>query len=334
MSSPLIWPREKAAYFKSIVQKSRVSCNGRIRRVKEKLAPLFDAEKGFLAGSTLDPYDSYTLSDSGTVNLLSRSYGVHMNAGSNILSGHNNGLEINIQLPLHARYQSNEYSLEFQEILQAPTCSAKDAINLGETQETSQSIGSNPKKPSEFGVNDENKAPLPPSADASVDYIPSENLKSFLDLESNIQVLDYSIYTFFLKEGVKSEGQDIEGKKLSLKANKKSSGSKDDDVKMTDLEGSSNASGESSVTTSQEGVPSDKETRLTGIYDLVAVLTHKGRSADSGHYVAWVKQESGKWIEFDDDNPILQREEDIVKLSGGDWHMAYICMYKARTVSM
>lgn len=36
----------------------------------------------------------------------------------------------------------------------------------------------------------------------------------------------------------------------------------------------------------------DKET-LTGVYDLVAVLTHKGRSADSGHYVAWVKQENG-----------------------------------------
>ena len=29
---------------------------------------------------------------------------------------------------------------------------------------------------------------------------------------------------------------------------------------------------------------------LTGKYDLVAVLTHKGRSADSGHYVSWVKQ--------------------------------------------
>lgn len=96
---------------------------------------------------------------------------------------------------------------------------------------------------------------------------------------------------------------------------------------------------------------------------------------------------SGKWIQYDDDNPIPQREEDISKLSGGgksvhdpisssislnkighhffftafksyaivlslnffarfiyqvpyfffallvkigDWHMAYICMYKAR----
>jgi uncharacterized UBP type Zn finger protein len=29
-------------------------------------------------------------------------------------------------------------------------------------------------------------------------------------------------------------------------------------------------------------------TRATGFYDLVSVLTHKGRSADSGHYVSWV----------------------------------------------
>ncbi|KAL0341929.1 UNVERIFIED_CONTAM: Ubiquitin carboxyl-terminal hydrolase 6 [Sesamum calycinum] len=44
---------------------------------------------------------------------------------------------------------------------------------------------------------------------------------------------------------------------------------------------------------------------------------------------------TGKWIQFDDDNPIPQREEDITRLSGGgDWHMAYICMYKARDVSM
>jgi hypothetical protein len=26
---------------------------------------------------------------------------------------------------------------------------------------------------------------------------------------------------------------------------------------------------------------------------------------------------AGKWIEFDDDNPIARREEDITKLSGG-----------------
>ncbi|KAI5336864.1 PREDICTED: ubiquitin [Prunus dulcis] len=124
--------------------------------------------------------------------------------------------------------------------------------------------------------------------------------------------------------------RDEEGKKLGLKSNEKSSGSKDNDIKMSDVEGSSNGSGEASNPTPEEAAGA-----MTGIYDLVAVLTHKGRSADSGHYVAWVKQESGKWIEYDDDNPIPQREEDITKLSGGgDWHMAYICMYKARTVPM
>ncbi|PKI79458.1 hypothetical protein CRG98_000149 [Punica granatum] len=131
--------------------------------------------------------------------------------------------------------------------------------------------------------------------------------------------------------------RDEEGKKLGLKvAEKNAAAPKDDDEKMADAEGSSNTNGESSVASSQDGNSCQSEdTQLTGVYDLVAVLTHKGRSADSGHYVAWVKQEDGKWIEYDDDNPIPQREEDIVKLSGGgDWHMAYICMYKARVVRM
>lgn len=74
-----------------------------------------------------------------------------------------------------------------------------------------------------------------------------------------------------------------------------------------------------------------KALRNTGIYDLAALLTHKGRSADSGHYVAWVKQDNGTWIEFDDDNPILRKEEEIISLAGGgDWHMAYILVYKSR----
>ncbi|XP_022889503.1 ubiquitin carboxyl-terminal hydrolase 6-like [Olea europaea var. sylvestris] len=128
--------------------------------------------------------------------------------------------------------------------------------------------------------------------------------------------------------------RDEEGKKLGLKTSDKNSGSTDNDVKMAEAEASSNRSGNSSKSESVEDAP-EKEKALTGIYDLVAVLTHKGRSADSGHYVAWVKQENGKWIQFDDDNPIPQREDDITRLSGGgDWHMAYICMYKARVVPM
>ena len=40
----------------------------------------------------------------------------------------------------------------------------------------------------------------------------------------------------------------------------------------------------------------------------MAVLTHKGRSADSGHYVAWVKQDDKQWIQFDDDELIPRKE--------------------------
>lgn len=90
---------------------------------------------------------------------------------------------------------------------------------------------------------------------------------------------------------------------------------------------------------------------LTGKYELIAVLTHKGRSADSGHYVAWVRQEGGgglgvqalgsvpkgkgqanggTWVLFDDDELSIKTDEDVLGLSGGgDWHMAYLLLYKA-----
>lgn len=39
----------------------------------------------------------------------------------------------------------------------------------------------------------------------------------------------------------------------------------------------------------------------TGKYELVGVLTHQGRSADSGHYISWTHQTGEKWAQFDDD---------------------------------
>ena len=55
----------------------------------------------------------------------------------------------------------------------------------------------------------------------------------------------------------------------------------------------------------------------SGYYELQAVLTHKGRSSNSGHYVAWTKYKGDTWIECNDDdvNPI--HVEDVLKLSGG-----------------
>jgi len=68
----------------------------------------------------------------------------------------------------------------------------------------------------------------------------------------------------------------------------------------------------------------------SGVYELCAVITHKGRSADSGHYIGWTRDSGEDWFQFDDDKVSRVKEEDVLKLSGGgDWHMAYILFYRA-----
>lgn len=67
----------------------------------------------------------------------------------------------------------------------------------------------------------------------------------------------------------------------------------------------------------------------TGNYELVGVITHKGRSSDSGHYVSWVQQKGDSWLKFDDDVVSQATIDDILNLrGGGDWHMAYYLMYR------
>lgn len=62
----------------------------------------------------------------------------------------------------------------------------------------------------------------------------------------------------------------------------------------------------------------DSGSNNSGYYDLIAVLTHKGRSANSGHYVGWSKNpKTGQWNMYDDDVVTAVTEEDILKLSGG-----------------
>jgi len=39
----------------------------------------------------------------------------------------------------------------------------------------------------------------------------------------------------------------------------------------------------------------------TGEYELIAVVTHKGRSADGGHYLGWVHATGDDWIQCDDE---------------------------------
>jgi ubiquitin carboxyl-terminal hydrolase 14 len=67
----------------------------------------------------------------------------------------------------------------------------------------------------------------------------------------------------------------------------------------------------------------------TGHYQLVGVVTHKGRSADSGHYVGWTHLKEDTWAKYDDDVVSQVSTADIMDLKGGgDWHMAYLLVYR------
>lgn len=69
-----------------------------------------------------------------------------------------------------------------------------------------------------------------------------------------------------------------------------------------------------------------------GRYSLNFLITHTGREADSGHYIAWSKamssSKSDEWFKFDDDKVSVVKEEEILKLGGGgDRPTAYMIFY-------
>lgn len=84
----------------------------------------------------------------------------------------------------------------------------------------------------------------------------------------------------------------------------------------------------------------DPGSNNSGIYELKALITHKGRASNQGHYVAWVRVASddaepgtAKWAACDDDEVYPVSEEEILKLSGGgDWHCAYVLLYGPKKI--
>lgn len=96
------------------------------------------------------------------------------------------------------------------------------------------------------------------------------------------------------------------------------------------------AESSSSVAMGPFSFPDDVGSNNSGYYVLQAVLTHKGRSSSSGHYVAWVRgKKKDEWLMFDDDNVTPVTSEDILKLSGGgDWHCAYVLLYGPRVLGI
>eukprot|EP01100_Stratorugosa_tubuloviscum_P003822 TRINITY_DN1925_c0_g1_i1.p1 TRINITY_DN1925_c0_g1~~TRINITY_DN1925_c0_g1_i1.p1 ORF type:complete len:428 (-),score=157.61 TRINITY_DN1925_c0_g1_i1:89-1372(-) len=71
---------------------------------------------------------------------------------------------------------------------------------------------------------------------------------------------------------------------------------------------------------------------LSGQYELVSVISHQGRSAEGGHYIAWVRQSQDTWLKFDDAIVSLASNDEINRLQGGvaDSPMAYVCFYATK----
>lgn len=63
--------------------------------------------------------------------------------------------------------------------------------------------------------------------------------------------------------------------------------------------------------------PEDVGSNNSGYYELQAVLTHKGRSSSSGHYIGWIRRKENEWFKCDDDTVSMVNSDEILKLSGG-----------------
>jgi ubiquitin carboxyl-terminal hydrolase 14 len=69
---------------------------------------------------------------------------------------------------------------------------------------------------------------------------------------------------------------------------------------------------------------------VSGYYELAAAVSHKGRTLDGGHYIAWAKKQ-GAWLVFDDDNVARVTEDDVGRLRGvGEAHIAYVLVFRCR----
>ncbi|KAI0277826.1 cysteine proteinase [Russula aff. rugulosa BPL654] len=85
-------------------------------------------------------------------------------------------------------------------------------------------------------------------------------------------------------------------------------------------------------------VKADIGASQTGLYDLVAIITHKGAAADSGHYIAFVarraltgNEEDENWVKFDDDKVSVFPTEKLATLDGGgEDSSAYVLLYKSK----
>ena len=87
----------------------------------------------------------------------------------------------------------------------------------------------------------------------------------------------------------------------------------------------------SAAPTSNPFIPKGLPEGFTGMYELHSIVTHKGRDADGGHYIGWVRQEPGsaKWWQYNDDVVSEVNQTEIMLLcGGGDRDIAYLAFYR------
>ncbi|KAG2078471.1 cysteine proteinase [Suillus decipiens] len=88
---------------------------------------------------------------------------------------------------------------------------------------------------------------------------------------------------------------------------------------------------------------------VTGLYDLVAIVTHKGADADAGHYIGFVKksvfhaksggglafdEDDEDWYKFDDDKvSVFPREKLGTIDGGGEDASAYVLLYRSKSLA-
>ncbi|KAK4102788.1 cysteine proteinase [Parathielavia hyrcaniae] len=151
------------------------------------------------------------------------------------------------------------------------------------------------------------------------------------------------------------DGEAPEEKKGSTKKDgKKPAGSGDGDVEMTETyktDAEWEAEKDAALVQAKKElhglinpeIMKDEGANQSGIYELRAIVTHQGASADSGHYTAYVKktgpkdpvtgkigEEDGKWWWFNDDKVSEVTSDKIDALAGGgESHSALILLYKA-----
>ncbi|KAL2180712.1 uncharacterized protein P884DRAFT_326763 [Thermothelomyces heterothallicus CBS 202.75] len=156
------------------------------------------------------------------------------------------------------------------------------------------------------------------------------------------------------KNPMLDNGQGEEKKESAKKDGKKPAPSADGDVEMTETfktDAEWEAEKDAALLEAKKELNAlidpelrkDEGANKSGIYELRAVVTHQGASADSGHYTAYVKKtgpkdpvtgkvgkEDGNWWWFNDDRVTEVTPDKIDALAGGgESHSALILLYKA-----